>query len=247
VSAEPARSIGVIRPQVFAGATSATARRRPLNRALDRALGTLAQRLERFRLTPADESVDFFWNRPAPRLPGREHQVRNEWHFSPTILVDVPQFLAASSRDAAAPQPVKLGRSALPSPVLMRTIERQIEIRVFDRTNTVLRPTLDRRRPEASARTFSPAAGPVAASRIVVRTDAPVVRTEMVVVRSVPRPEAPNPVVSPSTHDAAALQKSASPSPATPAAALRLERITTEVIRALDARDIARRERMGRS
>ena len=244
MSAEPARSIGVIRPHVCAGDRSA-ARRRPLNRVLERALGTLAERLERFRLTPAGETVDFFWNRPAPRLPARAHQVQHDWHFSPTILVNVARPLAASDGAAASPQPVKVARTAPPSPVRIRTIER-IETRILDRTNTVLHPTIDRCRPDAAPRT-SPAAGPVAAPQIVVRIDAPVVGAEMVVVRSLPPPEVPNPVVTPSTQSVAALQKSGSPAPPAPSSALRLERITTEVIRALDARDIARRERMGRS
>lgn len=244
MSAESVRSIGVIRPHVF---TRALGPRRPLNRALDRALATLAERLGRFRLMPADEAVDFFWNRPTPRLLVREHQVRQDWHFSPTVLMNLSRPLAASSRDETAPQPVKPARTALPSPVLMRTIERRIETRVLDRTITILRQTIDRRRPEPPARTSPPAAVPVPAPQMVVRTDAPVVRTEMVFVRTPPPPAAQNPVVSPaSTHATAPLQTAAPPSPPQ-APQLRLERITAEVIRALDARVIARRERMGRS
>jgi hypothetical protein len=206
----------------------------------------LAERLRRFRLSPADEAVDFFWNRPTPRLQRLEQQVRQDWHFSPTILVNVSQPLAASSRDQTAPQPLMLAQTALPSPLLMRTVERQIENRVLDRTS-ILRQTISPLRREPPARTSPPAARPVPAPQIVVRTDAPVVRTDMVFVRTPPPPVVPNPVVSAAlTHGAGPLQKSAPPSSAL-SPALRLERITAEVIRALDARDVARRERMGRS
>lgn len=245
MSAAPVRSIGVIRPHVPAWTPGP---RRHLTRALDRALESLAERLRRFRPGSADEdeAVDFFWNRPAPRLLVRQDQVRQEWHFSPTVLVNLSRPLAISPPDMTAAEPSKTSRIALPAPVLMRTLERRLETRVLDRTLSVLRETTGRRPPEQPARTSETSAVPPP-QHLVVRTDAPVVRTEMVFARTPAAPAAAEPGTSAAAaQNAAQVRQSPPPSPPQ-APPLRLERITAEVIRALDARGIARRERMGRS
>ena len=218
---------------------------RPLNRVLDRALESLAERLGRFRARPAGEAVDFFWNRPSPRVVVRENDVQQHVHVSPTVLVNVSRPIAASSAEGA-PATVQPAER-VPASMLLRTLERRVETRVVDRSISVLRQTIDRRHTTESGRVPPPAADERAPLQLVVRTDAPVARTEMVFVRTPSSPADAEPARrSDSASPGAAPRNPASP-PLPQAPALRMDRITAEVIRALDARLIAQRERMGRS
>lgn len=253
----PGKAIGVIRRHGFGLASGPRLRLRAV---LDGALSILEKRLGRSRPRRADHpSIDFIWNRPSPLLVLRENRVQQDWHISPTLFLNVGRPFAAGPQDVAARAAVPPSQAAALAPRLMRTVERRIgtiertlerriETRVVDRTLPVLHASRNRRSFEGTARHAAPASVPSASppQPLFVRIAAPVARPEMVFARPLASAAVAGFASPTRACDSAAPPRSAAP--ATPQAPeMRLERITTEVVRALDARLIAWRERMGRS
>jgi hypothetical protein len=239
------RAIGVIRQHTFGLAAGPRPRLRAV---LGRVLLALDERLGRSRVRRGHHPIDFIWHRPSPLVLLRENRIHQGWNLSATVILNAAGTVAARASGVAA-RTVARPPSAIAAPVprLTMMVERRIETRVVDRTATVFRASMIRR-PLDDARPATRGAAPSPRHLLAVRTDAPVTRSEMVVAKAAVSAPAATPATPTRSADSAVPPLSRSTERSIPpAAAAPLERITAEVIRALDARVIAWRERMGRS
>lgn len=226
-------------------------------------MSALEQRARGLRPQTSDHPIDLIWRRSSPLSVLRETRIQQAWQISPTVLVNVGRTVGARPNVAVVQTVAPRSPPLAPAPRLVTTVERRVETRILERRLPVLDATVIRRSPERApepaASVQRPPAGapgrtapvlvspPVAARPPSVRTDRPAPRAEMV-VRQPPAPVAVPPPAG-STRALDAVARSAEPPPAalrTSAPQIGIERITSEVVRALDARLIAWRERMGR-
>jgi hypothetical protein len=244
MTADGDRSIGVIRRHASIFAASPRPR---LRAALGRALRTLEERLGRSRVRRGDHPIDFTWNRPSPLVLLRENRRQEHWRISAALLLNVASPPGGHTDDVPVRAAAPRAHATAIVPRLTRILEERTETRIVEWTRPVLGASANRSAVQVSNPVASMAATPPPSQPLVMRADVPIARPEMIVVRS------PMAAAVPASPGSARVIDSAGPvprpvaGPTPPAPALQIERITTEVIRALDARLIARRERMGRS
>jgi len=237
---------------VHAHASPLAAGPRPrLRPALEDAVSAVDERLGGRGRIVDDHAMELVWGRRSPLTMLRETRVQASWQMSPSVVVHINGRAAAPP--AASQARVAPARAAVaPAPMRLVTIERQLETRVVGRALAAL--TESARRPadatgSASARvpTVAPHAARVRARVADAPIDMRVAPPEMAVARS-PRMPAGVTADTAASGLAAAIPARRSPAvvAAPVAAPLSIDRITTEVVRALDSRLIAWRERMGR-
>lgn len=223
-----------------------------LRPALEDALSGVDERLGGRGRIVDDHAMELVWGRRAPLAVLRETRVHASWQVSPSVIVNIDGRAAAPS--AASQLRVAPERAAVaPAPMRLVTIERQLETRVVGRALAAL--TESARRPAngtGSASTRVPTVAPQAARVRARVADAPIDARTPPAEMSIARPPR-MPVVATAAGAASGLA-AAIPAPRSPAVVatpvappLPIDRITTEVVRALDSRFIAWRERMGRT
>jgi hypothetical protein len=222
-----------------------------LRPALEDAVAAVDERLGGRGRIVEGHALQFVWERRSPLTVLRETRVQASWQVSPSVFVRVDARAAASpamAQAGAAPQRA----AAAPVPMRLVTVERQLETRVVGRavaalTEAARRPADATGSDQAPARpTAQQAAGvraQVAHAPIAMRVPPP----EMAVARSPRLPSVATTAAAATGPAAAALPAPRPPTVGTATGtALPIDRITTEVVRALDSRFIAWRERMGR-
>lgn len=226
-------------------------------------MSALEQRARSLRPQTSDHPIELIWRRPSPLSVLRETRIQQAWHLSPTVLVHVGRTVGPPPKVTVVQTMAPRSPPRTPVLRLVTTVERRVETTILERRQPVLDTSVVRRSPERApepaASVQRPPAGapgrtapvlvspPVAARPPSVRTDRPAPRAEMI-VRQPPSPVAVPPSTG-STRAPDAAAWSAEPpaaAPRTRAPEIGIERITSEVVRALDARLIAWRERMGR-
>jgi len=240
--------VGVTRPHVSTLGVGPRPRLRP---ALEGAVSDVDERLgERGRIVD-DRPIEFVWGRRAPLTVLRETRVHASWHVSPSVVVQIDGRRKAAPAESRGHDVAVRVPAPPPAPMRLATIERRIEMRVVGRalgelTEAARRPVeVVTAAPAATAAPPQLLRGP-APRRPLLAAPAPapamtLARSPSGVAAAGPAANGAVPIVAATgaTHPPAAV---ASP----PAAPLPIDRITTEVVRALDARVIAWRERMGR-
>ena len=227
-------------------------------------MSALEKRARGLRPQTSDHPIEIIWRRPSPLSVLRETRIQQAWHLSPTVLVNVGRTVGSRPNIAVVQTVAPRSPPLAPALRLVTTVDRRVETTLVERRLPVLDAAVIRRSPERAPepaamvrRPHSSAPGPAAPALTplpvaprppLVRTDRPAPRAEMV-VRQTPVPVAVPPSTG-STRAPDAVARSAEQAAAAlraPAPEIGIERITAEVVRALDARLIAWRERMGRS
>jgi len=240
-------AIGVVRPHAPQLVPGPRPRLRP---ALERAVSAVEERLGGRSRIIGSHPIELVWGRLSPMTVLRDTRVQPSWHVSSSLVVHVNGGSIAPSAEPPARE-VSV-RDAATLPMRLATIERRIETRVVGRALAAL--TDSARQPFAEHDVVPTSATAASPEPVLVRARVPdasiqarLPPPEMAVARlhrspsvaTTTPPSAPALAASP-THRSSTLATA----PAVPP--LPIDRITTEVVRALDSRFIAWRERMGR-
>lgn len=210
-------------------------------------VASLWTRVDRLSRRVSARPLDFSWLRTSPLVVLRDRAVHQDLHVTAALRV-------AWNRTVSAPG-VPLTTMAMaihPGPIAPRLesiVERHhLETRIVERPAQPTPPAPATAAPLARPPAIAPISPPApqgAAVPLAVRREALGPRPEMIVARPSQAAAAVAPPASP-LRETEGRPRASAPLATNPAVAeLRIDRITTEVVRALDARLLAFRERMG--
>jgi hypothetical protein len=224
-------------------------RRRPLRIALGSALSARQRRFLGLRARGAAPALEFVLKSSLALRFLRRTELRQHLHLHPSLQVLVRESVERSP--SAEPRVVQPGvGAALPRSAPTMLLVRTVQSRLVERASPMPIPVVERVLHRFTQTVLPPPAGarsaePVMAVRQVLQRSQPLEMTVRVVggARRTPAAEAAPPAASPPAFG----RERPGSLPQQAANGMPIERITEQVVRALDARMVAWRERMGRS
>lgn len=219
--------------------------RTTLRTATGQGVAALWARFDRFTRRVSERPMELAWHRPTPLVVVRDRTSRSEMTMNVTASLRLAWNQTVLGREPATPPPaVTVMRPAVVMPRLETRIERdRLESRIVPSATPA--PPPPPVLPVAAERPTTPAVPPITAPPVPpTRLVMPAPRVAMILAPAAQTVAANAVAAATRTVDARG-QTPAQHASASVPPELRIDRITTEVVRVLDSRLLAFRERMG--